>query len=56
MREVSARRRIVSALLLAVIAGAFVYFANPVKTLKADLRTDTEGFVLSLEYTARLIR
>ena len=48
-------RRLISATLLALAAGLFVYTVNPAHRLKADLRADAQGFVLSLEYSAKLL-
>ena len=48
-------RRWLHAILFAVAAGLIVAFANPVDRLKADVRADAKGFVLSLEYSAKLI-
>lgn len=50
------RKRLIFATLLAFAAGTFVYFVDPAHRIKADLRADTKGFVLSLEYSARLLR
>jgi hypothetical protein len=50
------RRRLILATLFAVAAGVFVYAANPADRIKADLRADAKGFVLSLEYSAKLLK
>lgn len=50
------RQRLIFATLLAVAAGLFVYAVDPAHRIKADLRADAKGFVLSLEYSARLLR
>ncbi|MET0247389.1 MAG: hypothetical protein ABW182_11620 [Sphingomonas sp.] len=55
MREQSTGKRLFSALALALLAGFLVYIANPVKLLKADLRTDAKRFVLSIRYGSHLI-
>ena len=52
MRE-GERKRLAYAIFFALLAGMFVAWANPVQRLKADLRADAQGFVLSLEYAAR---
>ncbi|MES2443726.1 MAG: hypothetical protein V4574_12920 [Pseudomonadota bacterium] len=54
MRQSSARR-LLSATLLALAAGLFVYLANPADRIKADLRADAKGLVLSLEYSSKLL-
>ena len=54
MRD-SPKRRLLTATIFALTLGALVYFANPATRLKADLRTDARGLVLSLEYSANLI-
>lgn len=53
--RISNARRLIFAVLLALAAGVFVYAVNPAHRIKADLRADTKGFVLSLEYSARMI-
>lgn len=55
MRE-QQRSRFLYALVFALAAAAFVSFANPVDRIKADVRADTKGFVLSLEYSANLLK
>ena len=52
----SDRGRLIFATLLAIAAGAMVYAIDPADRIKADLRADAKGFVLSLEYTAKLLR
>jgi hypothetical protein len=54
MRQSSAKR-LISATLIALAAGLFVYVAQPQKRIKADLRSDAKGLILSLEYSARMI-
>ncbi|MDF7774440.1 hypothetical protein P1X14_04210 [Sphingomonas sp. AOB5] len=49
------RKRLAVGVLFAIAAGALVWFSNPVDRIKADVRADTNGFVLSLEYTSRLL-
>jgi hypothetical protein len=45
-------RRLLTATLFALIAGLLVAYTNPVQRMKADLRTDAKGLMLSLEYAA----
>ena len=52
----SDKRRLILATLFAIAAGAFVYAADPVDRIKADLRADAKGFILSLEYSAKLLK
>ena len=54
MRQ-STAKRLISATLIAFLAGLFVYVAQPQKHIRADLRSDAKGLILSLEYSARLI-
>lgn len=54
MRQ-STAKRLISATLIACLAGLFVYVAQPQKRIKADLRSDAKGLILSLEYSARMI-
>lgn len=49
-------RRLILATLFAIAAGVFVYTANPANRIKADLRADAKGFVISLEYSAKLLK
>ena len=49
-------RRLILATLFAIAAGVFVYAANPADRIKADLRADAKGFILSLEYSAKLLK
>ena len=51
MRDGEARR-LMFAMFFAAVAGILVAYAHPVDRLKADLRADATGLVLSLEYTA----
>ncbi len=55
MRE-SNGRRLLFATGLAIAAGLFVALFKPADHIKADLRADAKGFVMSLEYSARLIQ
>lgn len=48
--------RLFFAALFALAAGALVAFANPVPRLRADMRADAQGFVLSLEYSVHMLR
>lgn len=48
-------RRLAFAMLFALLAGIAVAWGNPISRIKADLRADARGFVLSLEYAARSI-
>lgn len=48
-------RRLTTALAIALAAGAFLAWSNPVSRFKADLRADAKGFVFSLEYAAQAI-
>ncbi len=48
-------QRLISATLIALAAGLFVYIAQPQRHIKADLRADAKGLLLSLEYSARMI-
>lgn len=50
------RRRLILATLFALAAGVFVYAADPGDRIKADLRADAKGFVISLEYSAKLLK
>jgi hypothetical protein len=52
----SDRGRLIFATLFALAAGIFVYAADPVDRIRADLRADAKGFILSLEYTANLLK
>ena len=52
----SDKRRLILATLFALAAGIFVYAADPGDRIKADLRADAKGFVLSLEYSAKLLK
>lgn len=54
MRQPTAKR-LISATMFALAAGLFVYVAQPQKRIRADLRSDAKGLVLSLEYSARMI-
>ena len=54
MRE-SPMRRVLNATIFALALGGLVYFVNPADRLKADLRADAHGLVLSLEYSANLL-
>ena len=47
--------RLLGAVLLALAAGAFVWLFQPADHVKADLRADAKGFVMSFEYSARAI-
>ena len=49
------KSRLAYGLLFALIAALLVAFANPADRIKADLRADAEGLVLSFEYTAHLV-
>ena len=49
-------RRLILATLLALVAGLIVYAANPADRIKAELRADAKGFILSLEYSAKLLK
>jgi hypothetical protein len=55
MRE-SRGRRLLFALLFALSAGILVHFYNPVQHLRADLRADSGGVKLSLEFAAHAIQ
>ncbi|NML05302.1 hypothetical protein [Sphingomonas sp. G-3-2-10] len=55
MRYYDTHRRPIFGALFAVAAGVMVWLSNPVDRLKAEVRADTKGFVLSLEYTAKLV-
>ena len=44
------RRRLLTALVFALLAGAFVAYVRPVDRIKADFHADAKGFVNSLEY------
>ena len=48
-------KRLILATLIALAFGVFVYAANPANRIKADLRADAKGLVLSLEYSAHLL-
>ena len=48
-------KRLTLATLIALACGVFVYAANPAHRIKADLRADAKGLVLSLEYSAHLL-
>ncbi|MEI9851736.1 MAG: hypothetical protein WDN24_13820 [Sphingomonas sp.] len=52
MRDSDVRRRLTYAVLFALVAGTLLVFGNPADRIKADLRADARGFVLSLEYSA----
>lgn len=54
MRE-SGKSRLAHGLFFALIAALLVAVANPADRIKADLRADAEGLVLSFEYTAHLV-
>ncbi|NIJ18359.1 hypothetical protein FHS95_000028 [Sphingomonas naasensis] len=54
MRE-SAGRRLIFAILFALVAGVLVHFYNPVDHFRADLRADTNGVKLSLEIAAHAV-
>jgi hypothetical protein len=54
MRE-SAGRRLLVAMLFALVAGAMVYFYNPMNHVRADLRADAGGIKLSFEVAADAI-
>jgi hypothetical protein len=49
-------RRLALATLIAIVAGLIVYAGNPADRIKAELRADAKGFVLSLEYSAKLLK
>ena len=49
-------RRLIFATLLAIAAGLLVYAIDPANRIKADLRADARGFILSLEYSAKLLK
>jgi len=49
-------KRLILATLIALAMGLFVYAANPATRIKADLRADAKGLILSLEYSAHLLR
>ncbi len=49
-------RRLILATMIAIVAGVFVYAANPVDRIRADIRADAKGFILSLEYSAKLLK
>ncbi len=48
-------RRLAWALGFALLAGMAVACGNPVNRLKADIRADAQGLVLSLEYAAKSV-
>ena len=52
----SDRGRLIFATLIAIAAGVFVYTANPADRIKADLRADAKGLIISLEYSAKLLK
>ena len=52
MREPGGKR-LVYASLFALAAAAALSFGNPMDRIKANLHADAQGFVLSLEYSAR---
>lgn len=52
----SDKKRLILATVLALALGVFVYAANPATRIKAGLRADAKGFILSLEYSAHLLR
>jgi hypothetical protein len=43
------------ALFFAVLAGVAVAWANPIDRIKADLRADTQGLVISFEVAANAV-
>lgn len=45
-------RRLLTAVAFASLLGVLLAWANPVGRIKADLRADAQGFVMSLEYIA----
>jgi len=49
-------KRLISATLVALAIGLFVYAANPAGRIKAGLRADAKGLILSLEYSAHLLK
>lgn len=55
MRYYDTHRRLIFGVVFAVAAGVMVWLSNPVDRIKADVRADTNGFMLSLEYSSRLI-
>jgi hypothetical protein len=48
-------RRLAWSVLFALLAGMAVAWANPVDRIKADLRADTKGFAISLEYAVKAV-
>jgi hypothetical protein len=48
-------RRLAWAGFFALLAGVTVAWANPVDRLKADLRADARGLVISFEYAAKSV-
>ena len=49
-------RRLLFATIFALACGVLVAFGNPVDRIKADLRADAQGVVISLEYSVRALR
>jgi hypothetical protein len=48
-------RRLAWSMLFAVLAGVAVAWVNPADRIKADLRADADGLVISLEYAANAV-
>jgi hypothetical protein len=55
MRGNGEARRLFFAILFALIAGFLVAYINPMNRIKADLRADAKGLVISLEYSAKFV-
>ncbi len=55
MRGNGEARRLFFAVLFALLAGFIVAYFNPMNHLKADLRADAKGLVISVEYSAKFI-
>lgn len=50
------RRRLIFATLFALAMGLLVYTTNPADRIRAEVRADAKGFVLSLEYSVKLFK